>query len=350
MTGFMAGRTRAIRTLALTFIALCVASAALAHHGAAGFDFAREVTIEGTIAKVDWRNPHLYVTVETRGEDGRPKLVTVEGNTLATVRAWGLQRDTLTPGAHVRVQANPRAEGLTGPLLGLLVTLDDGAEYRINYGRAPARPARTLTAAGSLAGKWAPGSASPIPDFLQVVASWPFTEPVRARMGDPAATPMEVADLCTTRAAGISTPWAEAHGGVRVIAIGSGSIVLRSDPYGYPIERVIHLDQAAHPEGLEPSLHGHSIGRWEGGALVIDTVALALPGGMPPRGPRHHLVERLELTEDRRQIRYEVTIEDPDFFTAPATYSMLWDHRPDLELGGGDEACNEENAQRFLEE
>ena len=38
MTGFITGRTRAIRPLALTFIALCIASAALAHHGAAGFD------------------------------------------------------------------------------------------------------------------------------------------------------------------------------------------------------------------------------------------------------------------------------------------------------------------------
>jgi hypothetical protein len=43
-------------------------------------------------------------------------------------------------------------------------------------------------------------------------------------------------------------------------------------------------------------------------------------------------------------------LTSPDVFTAPATYSMLWDHRPDLELGGGEEACNEENAQRFLEE
>jgi hypothetical protein len=77
------------KSIAVTFIALCVASPALAHHGAAGFDFAREVTIEGAIAKVDWRNPHLYVTVETLGEDGRPTLVTLEGNTLATVRAWG---------------------------------------------------------------------------------------------------------------------------------------------------------------------------------------------------------------------------------------------------------------------
>ena len=37
--------------------------------------------------------------------------------------------------------------------------------------------------------------------------------------------------------------------------------------------------------------------------------AVKQSGGTPPRGSRHHLVERLALTEDHRQIRYEVTIE-----------------------------------------
>ena len=36
-------------------------------------------------------------------------------------------------------------------------------------------------------------------------------------------------------------------------------------------------------------------------------------------GPRKHMVERFTLTEDRTRLRYEVTVEDPDFLTAPAT-------------------------------
>jgi hypothetical protein len=54
-------------------------------------------------------------------------------------------------------------EGLTGPLFGLLVTLDDDGEYRINYGRATARPAQTLTPPPASRESGRQHSTSPIP-------------------------------------------------------------------------------------------------------------------------------------------------------------------------------------------
>lgn len=91
---------------------------------------------------------------------------------------------------------------------------------------------------------------------------------------------------------------------------------------------------------------------WEGEILVIDTVgflphrqgtALGVPSS---RGK--HFVERLSLTRDRLHLRYEFTIEDPAYLTAPVTYEMQWDHRPDQERS--DIACNANDATRFLEE
>ena len=43
------------------------------------------------------------------------------------------------------------------------------------------------------------------------------------------------------------------------------------------IERTIYLDQAEHPAEIEPSVSGHSIGRWEDNVLIVDTVGF-LPG------------------------------------------------------------------------
>jgi hypothetical protein len=66
-----------------------------------------------------------------------------------------------------------------------------------------------------------------------------------------------------------------------------------------------------------------------------------------PAGSGKHVVERLTLTEDRLHIRYELTVEDPEYLTAPGTYTVLWAHRPDLEPS---EPCDAEVALRYLDE
>jgi hypothetical protein len=57
-------------------------------------------------------------------------------------------------------------------------------------------------------------------------------------------------------------------------------------------------------------------------------------------------VERLTLTPDRLHLRYQVTMEDPQFLAAPATLDMLWDHRPDLDFAKV--PCDKEVSDRYL--
>ena len=60
--------------------ALLVTLAAQAHHSmAAVFDFDQRFTRTGTVSKVDWRNPHIYVFVETRDAQGRAETWAFEG-------------------------------------------------------------------------------------------------------------------------------------------------------------------------------------------------------------------------------------------------------------------------------
>jgi hypothetical protein len=112
----------------------------------------------------------------------------------------------------------------------------------------------------------------------------------------------------------------------------------------------VHMN-AAHPANVQPSLMGHSIGRWDGKTLVIDTIGFPPDSsGLAlnvPAGPRKHMVERLTLSEDRTRLRYEVTVEDPDFLTAPATLTMQWDHRPDLEFAQDTGDCDPAVAARY---
>jgi hypothetical protein len=329
--------------LTAAFAALAPATAP-AHHGAPGYDRSQVVVVDGTVAQLDWKNPHVYFTVETRGENGQIRRATVEGGTLSTMRAFGLTREQLAAGAHVTVRALAKQKGLVGPMLGISVTLDDGSVF--NLGPGPSvRALRVAAAADGLAGKWA-ASSSAVDEFIRALTTWPYADARLRTASDPAAPPPD-AGRCYTE---VPVPWQYVYGGLQTIEISDSTVVLRAAPYGFLNERVVHLDQTAHPEGIARSMLGHSIGRWEGETLVVDTVALEpFPTNPPPRGPRARLVERFTLTEDRRQIRYEITMEDPDLLTAPATFATLWDHRPDLAFEG-DEGCDEEQARRFRKE
>ena len=85
--------------------------------------------------------------------------------------------------------------------------------------------------------------------------------------------------------------------------------------YGQGLVRTIHLN-AEHPLGLEPSRTGHSVGRWEGDVLVVDTNGF-LPGMLAievPHGEDLHVVERFSLSSGGTVLTREYTAIDPDYF------------------------------------
>jgi hypothetical protein len=92
----------------------------------------------------------------------------------------------------------------------------------------------------------------------------------------------------------------------------------------FTIFRVIPLNQKAHPDDLEPSFLGNSIGHWEGDTLVVDVTGFNDKGWVMAGGIFHsdalHITERYTRV-DRDTINYEATIEDPKVFTKPFTSS-----------------------------
>ena len=64
------------RTTAFALAALLLAGSAWAHHNmSALFDFKDRVTLTGTLTKMDWRNPHIFVYVDAKMGDKRATLV-----------------------------------------------------------------------------------------------------------------------------------------------------------------------------------------------------------------------------------------------------------------------------------
>ena len=99
--------------------------------------------------------------------------------------------------------------------------------------------------------------------------------------------------------------------------------------------RPIYLDGRAHPEDLDPSYYGHSVGHWEGDTLVIDTVGFNERGWIGARGipntKQLHLIERITRL-DMDTLRYEMTVDDPGAYTAPWSTGMLMRWTPDREM------------------
>jgi hypothetical protein len=170
---------------------------------------------------------------------------------------------------------------------------------------------------------------------------WPVTPEARAVQAKLAAD-----GICTTE----PTPVLSILDELRTIEVGEDEVVLRFDNTGDHVERIVHIG-AEHPASIQPSLNGHSVGRWEGETLVIDTIGFEpnLSGVALniPSGAGKHTVERLTLTEDRLRLRYEVTIEDPMYLSGPASLTQQWDHRPDLEFSQNTGACDPEVASRY---
>jgi hypothetical protein len=279
----------------------------------------------------------MYLIVETIGPDGKPALVEGEGLGITQALVDGLDRDALKPGTPVVVRANPNRGGWGKQVRIQDVTTQDGV---IHPFYAANRRTRTLTPAESIEGHWAPARAA-LGAAFGAMGRWPVTPQARAVQAELAAD-----GLCMTE----PTPVLSILDELRTIEVGDDEVVLRFDNTGDHVERVVHMG-AQHPANVQPSVHGHSVGRWEGESLVIDTIGFEpnLSGVAlnVPSSAGKHTVERLTLTEDKLRLRYEVTIEDPVYLSAPATLTQQWDHRPDLEFSQNTGACDPEVANRY---
>ncbi|HYK59929.1 MAG TPA: hypothetical protein VEV85_10900 [Bryobacteraceae bacterium] len=99
--------------------------------------------------------------------------------------------------------------------------------------------------------------------------------------------------------------------------------------------RVIYMDGRPHPKDVDPSFAGHSVGHWEGDALVVDTVGFNEKFWLTREGipltEKLHLTERFTRT-DYDDLKYEATIDDPGAYSAPWTggWWIRWQSNQEL--------------------
>jgi hypothetical protein len=113
------------------------------------------------------------------------------------------------------------------------------------------------------------------------------------------------------------------------------------------VRRITLTDQ--HAEQVTPSWFGESIGRYEGDALVVDTIGLKtglsfLDMYRTPHSEKLHVTERYKLSGDGKFLEVLVKVEDPDTLNEPMYMTTRWrkQERPWREF-----ICAENNSDRF---
>lgn len=113
-----------------------------------------------------------------------------------------------------------------------------------------------------------------------------------------------------------------AHNALEILMT-PGRITMLGEGDGNRMRR-IYMDGRSHPEDPDLTLHGHSIGHWEGDTLAVDTtaivpqayIAISEAVGIPNNGAMH-IVERIHLVEPN-------VLHDDLEITAPNVLSAVW--------------------------
>jgi hypothetical protein len=315
-----------MRKSALTAVALSVivfASDARAHHSfAPHFDASKPVSISGTVTEFEAQNPHSYVHINAVDENGRTHEYVCESHGVTQLSRNGITPQLLKAGTKIRVTGSLSRHS---PYMCFFdsVELADGRKLSVN-GPAGPRTAAALPPRKDIFGTWllAPipnrstSGPQPMMQFLtaageRAVASYdPFKDDPTFRC-DPVA---------------IRRVWGAPGTPLEIVRDGD-NVVLRHE--WMDVRRVIHMNMKDHPRNGPRSSLGHSIGRWDGDTLVIETANYSAgvlnqyveQPGQPTKGLLHSAaltsVERLHLDAARQRLVVEIDLTDQEFFKQP---------------------------------
>jgi hypothetical protein len=115
--------------LAAAIAVIALSATISAHHGAATFDTANEVTLKGTVTEWTWFNPHCFLKFDVKDASGAVKNWAVEAGNPTDMSKRGWARSSFKAGDEVTVTLQPVK---TGAPVGRImkVVLADGKELR----------------------------------------------------------------------------------------------------------------------------------------------------------------------------------------------------------------------------
>jgi len=129
-----------MRTNARAVLAVCVglllpAIPVLAHHSAtAEFDSSKTFTVKGTLTKLEWVNPHVYMYADVTDENGKVIPYSFETGPPGNLRRAGVVKTMFNVGDVVTIEAAVAKDGTKH--LGLLKSMHFADGHTVVFGSA----------------------------------------------------------------------------------------------------------------------------------------------------------------------------------------------------------------------
>jgi len=311
--------------IALLLVISFAAQTVLAHHSFAPyFDSDKPISITGTVVEFEARNPHAYLHIQAIGADGQANEYVCESHGATQLARNGIAKEMRAVGTVLRVEG---VQGRYDPYLcffrivelqdGRILSVDGDADRR----RASAQAAAAASGRADIFGKWllVPFNRSTSGPNPMIQYYTEAGEAALARYDPYTDDPTFRCDPVAVRRV-----WG-APGTPLAISREADRVILRHE--WMDVERTVYLGLDEHPTDAARISLGHSIGRFDGDTLIIETGHYAdgvlrqyvqEPGG-PMKALLHSdaLTTTETLSFDRDSQRLTVTIEhdDPKFFT-----------------------------------
>jgi hypothetical protein len=110
--------------------ALALAGTASAHHSVvAYYDTSRQITLKGPVTRIEWTNPHMFVHVDVRDEQGAMTSWAIETDSPNVLSREGWSRNTVRSGDEVTASGYPSKKG-TPALRLVTMLLADGRKIK----------------------------------------------------------------------------------------------------------------------------------------------------------------------------------------------------------------------------
>lgn len=304
-------------------------AAVLGHHSPQGIYFTdRIVEVEGEITGIIWQNPHVRFTIAATDEQGETASWAVESVPVTRLRRAGVSPDIVEIGQRVRVAGNPSRRP-DNDLYAFNMLLPDGREVLLDS--PDPRWTNNTIGAGTDS---TPGVRSADPT-LGIFRVWSADETrLELEKEREYLTEGAIATEAAWDALAPGNPFIACTRGMPTIMespnpaefVNRGDqIILRME--SFDTVRVIHMTADAGDADVEPTPLGHSVGRWEGNTLVVETDQISWRNYSQTgllSSEAIQLVERFTLSEDGSRLGYELTVTDPALFTRPTVFEKSW--------------------------
>ena len=103
---------------------------ASAHHSVGLYDTEHLTTIKGTVTRIEWTSPHVFVYLEATESDGQTVEWSMELDPPVLLRRYGWSKDTVKVGDEIDCTGAPAKSGAKA-MRGAIVALPDGTQLRV---------------------------------------------------------------------------------------------------------------------------------------------------------------------------------------------------------------------------